>query len=122
VQTMLQNVIEADGGTYRARVPGYHVSGKSGTARKASTSEKGYREDSYRSLFAGFGPSTDPRIAIAVVIDEPSEGGYYGGLVAAPVFGGLMSNVLRLMNIAPDNLAGLQQVELPAPPAEGGRG
>ena len=98
------------------------MSGKSGTARKASTSEKGYREDSYRSLFAGFGPSTDPRIAIAVVIDEPSEGGYYGGLVAAPVFGGLMSNVLRLMNIAPDNLAGLQQVELPAPPAEGGRG
>ena len=122
VQGMLQNVIEAESGTYRARVPGYHVSGKSGTARKASTSSKGYQEDSYRSLFAGFGPSSDPRIAIAVVIDEPSEGGYYGGLVAAPVFSGLMSNALRLMNVAPDNLGDMQQVELPTPPATGERG
>tara|TARA_R100000081_G_scaffold92044_1_gene72263 strand:- start:4878 stop:6632 length:1755 start_codon:yes stop_codon:yes gene_type:complete len=117
VQEMLQNVIEAEGGTHRARVPGYHVSGKSGTARKASTSSKGYQEDSYRSLFAGFGPSSDPRIAIAVVIDEPSNGGYYGGLVAAPVFGGLMSNALRLLNVAPDNLASLEQPALPSPPA-----
>lgn len=113
VQGMLQYVIETPGGTQRAQVPGYHVSGKSGTARKTSTSSKGYQEDSYRSLFAGFGPSSNPRIAIAVVIDEPSKGGYYGGLVAAPVFSGLMSNTLRLLNIAPDNLPDMQQVELP---------
>jgi cell division protein FtsI (penicillin-binding protein 3) len=119
---MLQNVIEGDGGVYRARVPGYHVSGKSGTSRKASTSNKGYQDDAYRSVFAGFGPSTNPRIAIAVVVDEPSNGGYYGGLVAAPVFSGLMSNALRLMNVAPDNLSDTQQVELPPLPEEGARG
>ena len=122
VQGMLQNVIEGEGGVYRARVPGYHVSGKSGTARKVSTSSNGYQEDAYRSLFAGFGPSTNPRIAIAVVVDEPSNGGYYGGLVAAPVFSGLMSNALRLMNVAPDNLSDTQQVELPPLPEEGARG
>lgn len=114
VQGMLQFVVEAPTGTHRAQVPGYHVAGKSGTARKTSTGSKGYKVDSYRSLFAGFGPSSNPRIAIAVVIDEPSKGGYYGGLVAAPVFSGLMSNTLRLLNIAPDNLADMQQVELPA--------
>ncbi|MGB7386270.1 MAG: penicillin-binding protein 2, partial [Pseudomonas neustonica] len=66
--------------------------------------------------------STNPRIAIAVVVDEPSNGGYYGGLVAAPVFSGLMSNALRLMNVAPDNLSDTQQVELPPLPEEGARG
>lgn len=113
IQSMLQHVIEAQGGTYRAQVPGYHVAGKSGTARKTNQSSKGYQDNAYRSMFAGFGPSTNPRIAIAVVIDEPSKGGYYGGLVAAPVFSGLMSNTLRLLNITPDNIADMQQVELP---------
>lgn len=113
VQSMLQHVIEAPGGTYRAQVPGYHVSGKSGTARKTNQSSKGYQDNAYRSMFAGFGPSSNPRIAIAVVIDEPSKGGYYGGLVAAPVFSGLMSNTLRLLNVTPDNITDLQQVELP---------
>ncbi len=122
VQGMLQQVIELPGGTFRAQVPGYHVAGKSGTARKTSVGSKGYKEDSYRSLFAGFAPSTDPRIAIAVVIDEPTKGGYYGGLVAAPVFSGLMSNALRLLNIAPDNLADMQQVELPTVKQEEERG
>ena len=65
-------------------------------------------------MFAGFAPSSNPRLAIAVVIDEPSKGGYYGGLVAAPVFSDLMSNALRLLNITPDNLTELQQVEWPS--------
>ncbi|MEJ6656980.1 MAG: penicillin-binding transpeptidase domain-containing protein, partial [Pseudomonas sp.] len=94
----------------------------SGTARKASVGSKGYKEDSYRSLFAGFAPSSNPRIAIAVVIDEPTKGGYYGGLVAAPVFSGLMSNALRLLNITPDNLVDMQQVELPSVDTEEERG
>ncbi|WP_150303209.1 peptidoglycan D,D-transpeptidase FtsI family protein [Pseudomonas saliphila] len=118
VQGMLQQVIEAEGGTHRALVPGYHVSGKSGTARKVSHTAKGYKEDSYRSLFAGFAPSTDPRIAIAIVVDEPTKGGYYGGLVAAPIFSDLMAGALRLMNITPDNMPELQQVEIP--PTKGG--
>jgi cell division protein FtsI (penicillin-binding protein 3) len=104
LQGMLQQVTEAPGGVFRAQVPGYHVAGKSGTARKVSVGSKGYRENAYRSLFAGFAPAANPRIAIAVVIDEPSKSGYYGGLVSAPVFGKVMAGALRLMNIAPDNL------------------
>ena len=104
IQGMLQQVVEAPGGAYRAKVPGYHVAGKSGTARKATVGAKGYTENAYRALFAGFGPVADPRIAVAIVIDEPSKGGYYGGLISAPVFGKVMAGALRLMNIAPDNL------------------
>ncbi|MFL9814654.1 penicillin-binding protein 2 [Stutzerimonas sp. VN223-3] len=111
VQGMLQEVIEAPRGVFRAQVPGYHVAGKSGTARKASSSSRGYQEDAYRSMFAGFGPMSDPRIAIAVVIDEPSKGGYYGGLVSAPVFSRVMSGALRLMNVAPDNLPPVEEVQ-----------
>ena len=122
IQGMLQEVVEGTGGTHRARVPGYHVGGKSGTARKTASGSRGYQQDAYRSLFAGFAPGSNPRLAIAVVIDEPSKGGYYGGLVAAPVFSGLMSNALRLLNITPDNLNELQQVELPSPERPEGRG
>ncbi|WP_372239615.1 peptidoglycan D,D-transpeptidase FtsI family protein [Pseudomonas sp. L-22-4S-12] len=104
MQGMLQQVIEAPRGVFRAQVPGYHVSGKSGTARKASVSTKGYTANAYRSMFAGFAPSSDPRIAMVVVIDEPSKAGYFGGLVSAPVFSKVMGGTLRLMNITPDNL------------------
>ncbi|WP_163031301.1 peptidoglycan D,D-transpeptidase FtsI family protein [Pseudomonas viridiflava] len=121
VQGMLQQVIEDSRGVYRARVPSYHVGGKSGTARKTSIGTKGYAENSYRSLFAGFGPMSNPRYAIVVVIDEPSKGGYYGGLVSAPVFSKVMSGTLRLMNVSPDNLAPEQVNTAPAV-VKGGRG
>ncbi|HZX51375.1 peptidoglycan D,D-transpeptidase FtsI family protein [Pseudomonas sp. XK-1] len=124
IQGMLQQVIEAPGGVYRAKVPGYHVAGKSGTARKVSVGSRGYRDNAYRSLFAGFGPVSDPRIAVAIVIDEPSQGGYYGGLVSAPVFGKVMAGALRLMNVAPDNLPPAEpaKVETAAvDPLKGGR-
>ncbi|WP_162935055.1 peptidoglycan D,D-transpeptidase FtsI family protein [Pseudomonas cavernae] len=104
MQGMLQQVIEAPRGAHRALVPGYHVAGKSGTARKATVGSKGYTANAYRSLFAGFGPMSNPRFAIVVVIDEPSKAGYFGGLVSAPVFSKVMSSTLRLMNIQPDNL------------------
>ncbi len=104
MQGMLQQVIEAPRGVFRAQVPGYHVSGKSGTARKATIGSKGYTANAYRSLFAGFAPSGNPRIALVVVIDEPSKAGYFGGLVSAPVFSKVMAGSLRLMNITPDNL------------------
>lgn len=104
MQGMLQQVIEAPRGVFRAQVPGYHVSGKSGTARKASVGTKGYTANAYRSMFAGFAPSSNPRIAMVVVIDEPSKAGYFGGLVSAPVFSKVMGGTLRLMNITPDNL------------------
>ncbi|MBS7325184.1 MAG: penicillin-binding protein 2 [Thiopseudomonas sp.] len=103
VLEMLRSVVEDEGGGgARARVPGYHVAGKSGTAKK--TTGRGYTEDSYRSLFAGVGPVSEPRIALAIVIDEPREGGYFGGLVAAPAFSRIMAGTLRLLNVRPDNL------------------
>lgn len=123
IQGMVQQVIEAPRGVFRAQVPFYHVGGKSGTARKATIGSKGYTENSYRSLFAGFGPMSDPRYAVVVVIDEPSKGGYFGGLVSAPVFSKVMSGTLRLMNIPPDNLPpATPQQQVNAAPAKGGRG
>ncbi len=122
VQAMLQQVIEAPRGVFRAQVPFYHVGGKSGTARKATVGSKGYTENAYRSLFAGFGPMSDPRYAIVVVIDEPSKGGYFGGLVSAPVFSKVMSGTLRLMNVPPDNLPQPATQQASAVPANGGRG
>jgi cell division protein FtsI (penicillin-binding protein 3) len=112
---------------YRARVPGYHVAGKSGTARKATVGSKGYTENAYRSLFAGFGPMSNPRYAVVVVIDEPRKAGYFGGLVSAPVFSKVMSGTLRLMNVTPDNLVATPQQQANAAPAptpviKGGRG
>ncbi|MDY7220255.1 penicillin-binding transpeptidase domain-containing protein [Denitrificimonas sp. JX-1] len=104
VMKMLQAVVEEQGGGgSRARVPGYHVGGKSGTAKKLA-SGGGYTKDTYRSMFAGVGPVENPRVAAVVVIDEPSKGGYYGGLVAAPVFGRVMAGALRMLNVRPDNL------------------
>ncbi|OCT21621.1 cell division protein [Pseudomonas putida] len=122
VQGMLQQVIEAPRGVFRAQVPFYHVAGKSGTARKATVGSKGYTENAYRSLFAGFGPMSDPRYAIVVVIDEPGKGGYFGGLVSAPVFSKVMSGTLRLMNVPPDNLPPANAQQASAVPAKGGRG
>jgi len=116
IQGMLQQVIEAPRGVYRAQVPGYHVAGKSGTARKATIGSRGYTENAYRSLFAGFGPISNPRYAVVVVIDEPGAGGYFGGLVSAPVFSKVMSGTLRLMNVPPDNLPATPQQQANATP------
>jgi len=122
VLQMLRAVVEDEGGGgARAKVPGYHVGGKSGTAKKISGTG-GYTKDAYRSFFAGVAPLSNPRIAAVIVVDEPSKGQYYGGLVAAPVFGKVMARALRLMNVAPDNLpppAELQTAE--AAKGKGGR-
>lgn len=119
---MLQSVVEDEGGGGgRAKVPGYHVGGKSGTAKKVSGTG-GYTKDAYRSFFAGVAPVSDPRIAIVVVVDEPSEGGYYGGLVSAPVFGKVAARALRLMNITPDNLPSPEEIQTAqAAKSKGGR-
>ncbi|MBE7376022.1 peptidoglycan D,D-transpeptidase FtsI family protein [Pseudomonas lopnurensis] len=120
VLQMLRAVVEEDGGGgARAKVPGYHVGGKSGTAKKISGTG-GYTKDAYRSFFAGVAPLSNPRIAAVVVVDEPSKGQYYGGLVAAPVFGKVMARALRLMNVAPDNLP--PPVELQTAEAAKGKG
>lgn len=121
VKGMLQQVVEAPGGVFRAQVPAYHVAGKSGTARKSTAGTKGYTANAYRSLFAGFAPVNNPRIAMLVVIDEPSTGAYYGGLISAPVFGKVMAGALRLMNIAPDNLPPASPQAVVSLDSKGGR-
>jgi cell division protein FtsI (penicillin-binding protein 3) len=100
VRTMLEQVVTRQGTAYRARVDGYRVAGKTGTVKKASPG--GYSKDKYLAVFVGMAPANDPRLVIAVMIDEPSAGDYYGGIVAAPVFSKVMSGALRVLGIAPD--------------------
>lgn len=104
VRDMLVQVIEGPRGIYRAKVSGFHVGGKSGTARKTSVAEKGYLTHAYRAIFAGFAPAKKPLYVIVVVVDNPTKHGYFGGLVSAPLFSRVMSETLRLNNIVPDNI------------------
>jgi len=101
VRRMLELATAKEGTGSRASVPGYRIAGKTGTARKATAG--GYSENRYLALFAGFAPASKPRLVMVVVVDEP-QGEYYGGQVAAPVFGKVMSGALRFLDIAPDDL------------------
>ncbi|WP_411832975.1 peptidoglycan D,D-transpeptidase FtsI family protein [Pseudoxanthomonas mexicana] len=98
---MMETVV-SQGGARRAGVLGYRVAGKTGTARLASGG--GYARGRYASLFAGLVPASNPRFAAVVVISDSQEGGYYGGLVAAPVFHNVMDGALRLMDVPPDDI------------------
>lgn len=100
VRAMLETVIMKDGTAYEARVNGYTVAGKTGTVKKAGPG--GYSANKYFAVFAGMAPAKNPRLIITIMIDEPSAGKYYGGLVSAPVFSKVMTGALRLLEIAPD--------------------
>lgn len=90
-----------NGGTApRAQTMGYSVGGKTGTAHKQEG--KGYAEHKYRSVFVGIAPIDKPRIVVAVMIDEPSAGRYFGGDVAAPVFSATVQQSLRMLGVQPD--------------------
>jgi cell division protein FtsI (penicillin-binding protein 3) len=104
VASMLETVTGPEGTGKKARVENYRVSGKTGTSRKASAS--GYASR-YIASFAGFAPSSDPRVVGVVVINDPSGGVYYGGLVAGPLFSEVMTGAMRLLNIPPDNFGGM---------------
>lgn len=110
VMTMLEGVVSDEGTGDLARVPGYHVAGKTGTARKSASG--GYAEDKYVALFAGVIPATRPRLVMVVVINDPRGNQYYGGAVAAPVFSRVMSGAMRLLDIAPDDLRSLRGEKL----------
>lgn len=99
VRLMLEAAAGPDG-SKAAAVQGYRVAGKSGTARKIVDGR--YSTSRYRGSFVGFAPVSDPRIVVAVSIDEPSSGVYYGGLVAAPVFSSIVGGTLRIMGVQPD--------------------
>jgi cell division protein FtsI (penicillin-binding protein 3) len=100
---MLESVVSDLGTARRAAIMGYRVSGKTGTAWKASETG-GYSSNKYLAIFGGVVPASNPRLAAVVIIDEPSAGAYYGGEVAAPVFSSVMSGALRLLAIPPDDL------------------
>jgi len=104
VTRMLQTVVERGGTGWRARVKGYRIAGKTGTVRKNINGQ--YSHHDYMSLFAGFAPVSAPRLAMVVVIDTPRHGGYYGGVVAAPVFASVMRDALQRLKIRPDDLQG----------------
>ena len=100
VRHMLHLVTGPGGTAPKAQTMGYSVGGKTGTAHKQEG--KGYATKKYRGVFAGLAPIDAPRIAVAVMIDEPSNGQYYGGDTAAPVFSKTVQQTLRVLGIAPD--------------------
>jgi cell division protein FtsI (penicillin-binding protein 3) len=100
MRTMLETVTEPGGTAIKAQAEGFRVGGKTGTAHKLVG--KGYG-NKYRAYFAGLAPISAPRIVVAVMIDEPTNGSHYGGDVAAPVFSTIVSETLNTLNVLPDN-------------------
>ena len=109
MRDMLEAAVQPGGTAPRARIVGWRVGGKTGTAHKQE--HGGYAAHKYVSSFVGFAPVSDPRLVIAVMLDEPSAGQYYGGQVAAPVFAHVMQGALRLLGAPYD--APLAPIELP---------
>ncbi|PJK11944.1 cell division protein [Lysobacteraceae bacterium NML120232] len=115
VVRMMQTVTEPGGTATQAAILGYHVAGKTGTARKASGG--GYSRR-YVAYFAGLVPVENPRYAMVVAVDDPDPSkGYYGGLVSAPVFRNVMEGTLRLMDVPPDDIESWIAAQQKASPA-----
>ena len=100
VRAMLETVVAPGGTSPDAAVPGYRVGGKSGTAYKHGA--HGYDKSKYRASFVGMAPMPDPRIVVAVSVDEPTAGSHFGGQVSGPVFSTIAGDTLRSLNIPPD--------------------
>ncbi|HZI84746.1 MAG TPA: penicillin-binding protein 2 [Casimicrobiaceae bacterium] len=113
VRHMLEMVVLPGGTAPKAQVAGYRVAGKTGTAHKL---EDGVYANKYVSSFVGFAPASNPRLVVAVMLDEPSAGQYYGGSVAAPVFSSVMGTALRLLGVPAD--APVNNVVLPVEGSE----
>jgi cell division protein FtsI (penicillin-binding protein 3) len=100
IRKMLQAAAGPGGTAPKAQTAGYSVGGKTGTARKLVGRE--YSEQKYRSFFVGMSPIYQPRLVVAVMVDEPAKGVYYGGEISAPVFAEVVQNALRILGVAPD--------------------
>src|SRR5450631_2857269 len=111
VRHMLEMVVLPGGTAPRAQVVGYRVAGKTGTAHKLDDRTHTYSETQYIASFVGFAPVSNPRLVVAVMIDQPSAGQYYGGAVAAPVFSTVMGAALRMLGVPTD--APINNVVLP---------
>lgn len=95
---MMVHAVDGPGaGGKRAAIEGYVIAGKSGTSRKASSG--GYKSNEYRAMFVGIAPANAPEFIMAVVMDEPTANGYFGGAIAAPIFKEIIEDVLRVRNI-----------------------
>ena len=115
MREMLELVTQTGGTATNAQTMGYRVGGKTGTAHKVEG--KGYASNKYRGFFVGMAPMSAPRIVVAVMVDEPSTGGYYGGIVAAPAFANIVAGTLRSMNVLPDaEIKQMVNKELPPGP------
>lgn len=102
--TMLESVLYGKGGTApEARVPGYRVTGKTGTAHMVGP--HGYEKNHYNSIFVGIAPASKPRLVIAVVLHDPQGRQYFGGYTSGPIFSHIMGESLRLLNVPPDDLS-----------------
>jgi len=101
MRKMLEMAAGPGGTAPKAQVMGYSIGGKTGTARKMDG--RAYTTNKYIGSFVGFAPATDPRLIVAVMIDEPTRGAYYGGEVAGPVFSAVVGGSLRALNIQPDS-------------------
>ncbi|MEA2298061.1 MAG: hypothetical protein QOF77_997 [Solirubrobacteraceae bacterium] len=99
VRQMLEGVLKAGGTASEVSIPGYQLAGKTGTANKADNG--GYSATRFVASFVGFAPARDPKVLVAVVVDEPQGGSYSGGQVAAPAFGKIMSFLLPYLKIPP---------------------
>jgi cell division protein FtsI (penicillin-binding protein 3) len=100
---LLEGAVTPEGTGLKAAVHGYRVAGKTGTAWQAIPG--GYSRDRYLAVFGGLIPASAPRLAVVVMVDEPKGSLYYGGDVAAPVFANVAAGAMRLMSVAPDDLA-----------------
>jgi cell division protein FtsI (penicillin-binding protein 3) len=100
IRNMLHMVTIQGGTAPKAQTMGYSVGGKTGTAHKVEG--KGYASKKYRGFFVGIAPIDNPRIVVAVMVDEPTNGAYFGGDVAAPVFSQTVQQTLRMMGVQPD--------------------
>ncbi|MEZ5600081.1 MAG: penicillin-binding transpeptidase domain-containing protein [Candidatus Competibacteraceae bacterium] len=106
VRAMMEEAVSRKGTGFKASVPGYRVAGKTGTVHKIIHGR--YASNRYFSLFAGMVPASNPRLVMVIIIDEPKGKAYYGGTVAAPVFGKTMGEVLRILNVTPDDLPSMK--------------
>lgn len=113
LRAMLEMAAGPEGTAPKAQVPGYRVGGKTGTSHKLVG---GQYANKYVSSFVGFAPVSDPRIIVAVMVDEPSNGVHYGGQVAAPIFSAVTASALRALNVAPDST--VTDIIVPANPVE----
>lgn len=102
VRAMLRDVATADGTARKAQAIGFSVGGKTGTAYKHITGTKEYARSKYLAWFVGMAPIDDPRVVVAVMIDEPGGKVHYGGDVSAPVFSQIVQQTLRTLNVVPD--------------------